>query len=343
MFYNLFIIKNKEENRMKKQNKNTRKSTYGITLVALVITIIVLLILAGVSINLVAGSNGILGKATKAVEVSKLATQKEQLQLDLAAAQMDVISNGKLEIDQKTLTEIIEKYGKLQEDGDTIITENGNISLKEIYSNNSDILIPDENGNGALDNGEVRKLLAKMQTLETEVNKLKSVTKTIDDIYPVGSIYLSTNLATASDVSNKLGGTWESYALGRTLVGVGNSDQNFNAGETGGESNHTLSVTEMPSHSHDYSGKTGIGKAFGTLSPILADATGTGTIIQGGQWIFGYIVNASKLDYYKENSSNWPGANHYHEYSGTTTSFGENRSHNNLQPYITVYMYQRIN
>lgn len=39
---------------MKNQNKNIRKNTYGITLVALVVTIIVLLILAGVSINLVA-------------------------------------------------------------------------------------------------------------------------------------------------------------------------------------------------------------------------------------------------------------------------------------------------
>lgn len=274
-----------------------------------------------------------------------MAAQKEQLQLDLAAAQMDAISMGKQEIDQNILTEIVRQYGQLQDDGDTIITENGNISLKEIYpnSNNSEGISPDENGSETLDNEEVAKLLAKMQTLETEVTKLKNVTKTLDDIYPVGSIYLSTNLEKTSEVANKLGGTWEKYASGRTLVGVGNSDQNFNAGETGGESNHTLSVTEMPSHSHDYSGKTGIGKAFGTLSPILADATGTGTIIQGGQWILGYIVNASKLDYYKENSSNWPGANHYHEYSGTTTSFGENRSHNNLQPYITVYMYQRIN
>ncbi len=61
----------------------------GITLVALVVTIIVLLILAGVSINLVAGSNGILGKATKAVDITNMAQIKEEIELKIAELQMD--------------------------------------------------------------------------------------------------------------------------------------------------------------------------------------------------------------------------------------------------------------
>ena len=44
------------------------RKTKGITLIALVITIIVLLILAGVSLNLIAGTDGILGKASSARE-----------------------------------------------------------------------------------------------------------------------------------------------------------------------------------------------------------------------------------------------------------------------------------
>ena len=66
----------------------------GITLVALVVTIIVLLILAGISINLVAGSNGILGKATKAVSVTNEKALEERVELAMAELQMDYYTDG---------------------------------------------------------------------------------------------------------------------------------------------------------------------------------------------------------------------------------------------------------
>ncbi len=69
--------------------KNNSKSDKGITLVALVVTIIVLLILAGVSINLVAGSNGILGRAQKAVDLNNMVKIKEEIELKIAELQMD--------------------------------------------------------------------------------------------------------------------------------------------------------------------------------------------------------------------------------------------------------------
>ena len=50
------------------------KKCRGITLIALVITIIVLLILAGVSLSLIAGENGILKRATGAVSQNRKAT-----------------------------------------------------------------------------------------------------------------------------------------------------------------------------------------------------------------------------------------------------------------------------
>lgn len=58
----------------------------GITLVALVITIIVLLILAGVSIAMLTGDNGILNRATGAASESQIAEDKEAAALDLNAA-----------------------------------------------------------------------------------------------------------------------------------------------------------------------------------------------------------------------------------------------------------------
>ena len=70
------------------------RTNNGITLVALVVTIIILLILAGVSINLVAGSNGILGRAQKAVDVNNMAQIKEEIELKLAEVMMDYYIDG---------------------------------------------------------------------------------------------------------------------------------------------------------------------------------------------------------------------------------------------------------
>ena len=70
--------KNKEENMVKRQT--------GITLIALVITIIVLLILAGVSIATLTGNNGILTQANQAKENNKVATAKEKVQLEAAGS-----------------------------------------------------------------------------------------------------------------------------------------------------------------------------------------------------------------------------------------------------------------
>ena len=61
----------------------------GITLIALVITIIVLLILAGVSISLVIGDNGVLTQASNAVIVNREATAKEQVAMALASAETE--------------------------------------------------------------------------------------------------------------------------------------------------------------------------------------------------------------------------------------------------------------
>ena len=61
------------------------KSQKGITLVALVITIIVLLILAGVSISLVLGNNGVLTQASNAVDTNEKATVKQDVEMGIAS------------------------------------------------------------------------------------------------------------------------------------------------------------------------------------------------------------------------------------------------------------------
>ena len=68
------------------------KENKGITLVALVITIIVLLILAGVSISLVVGDNGVLTQATNASKNTSVAEAKEAVEQAVSSCQGAFVS-----------------------------------------------------------------------------------------------------------------------------------------------------------------------------------------------------------------------------------------------------------
>lgn len=74
--------------------RNLRKNK-GITLIALVITIIILLILAGVSLNLVMGEKGILKSATDASEKTIKAQIKEEIELAIMDIQAEQLPEGK--------------------------------------------------------------------------------------------------------------------------------------------------------------------------------------------------------------------------------------------------------
>ena len=67
------------------------KKENGITLVALVVTIIVLLILAGVSISMIAGENGIATRATGAAKETDTGAAQENLEMVISEAQTDCI------------------------------------------------------------------------------------------------------------------------------------------------------------------------------------------------------------------------------------------------------------
>lgn len=100
------------------------------------------------------------------------------------------------------------------------------------------------------------------------------------------------------------GGTWVAWGKGQVPVGVDTSDSDFNTVEkTGGEKEHTLTVDEMPSHKHDF------GQQFATTSN-LSGAYGY------------YMIAGTQTDVIKNTGGNQP--------------------HNNLQPYITCYMWKRI-
>ena len=92
---------------MKVEILSNQKEINGITLIALVVTIIVLLILAGVSIAILTGENGILTQATDAKEKTEIAEVVERVKIDIFGVQTD---NKGTKITENQLKAILEKY-----------------------------------------------------------------------------------------------------------------------------------------------------------------------------------------------------------------------------------------
>ena len=166
--------------------------------------------------------------------------------------------------------------------------------------------------------GTVQGRLSELEIKYTNLqNQLSNTEKNIiDKIYPVGSIYMSTEDDTVEKVQSKFGGKWEVYAGGRTIIGVGTGTdsnglvQTFTNGSMGGEYTHKLTIAEMPSHNH---------------TPQL-EGTGFATYGSNG------------------GNSNWTYSGNNMLYGGTqiTGNTGGNGSHNNIEPYIATYIYKRI-
>lgn len=85
----------------------------------------------------------------------------------------------------------------------------------------------------------------KFTTTENELKEL--INTTLNSIYPVGSVYIS---LTSTNPGTYLRGTWEQFAQGRTLIGVGSGNdgentQSFTVNNTGGKYKHFLSKNEL--------------------------------------------------------------------------------------------------
>lgn len=151
-----------------------------------------------------------------------------------------------------------------------------------------------------------------------------SMADIVDKIYPVGSIYTSTSSTNPSTLFG--GGAWVPFGAGRVLMGAG--DSSYPAGSTGGEAAHQLTEREMPSHRHYIDNP--VHKIAGVYNPRdhhVADSDNVG---------YGYVEGQG---------SRWDGTDRYYWYtwqeSGQTNDVGGSIAHNNLQPYIVVYMWAR--
>ena len=310
--------------------RNVIKQNKGITMVALVITIIIMIILVGISVNLTIGNNGLITKAKQAKKNIEEATLNEQAAMNELYDEM-MIATGST--------------------SDNISTDG----------------IPDK----------------IIEYIDAKLNSKML------DIYPVGSIYMSTESTNPSEL---FGGTWESYGEGKTIVGEGSG---YEAGTTGGNSTATLATENLPghnhtvtasgsvsstfkgsqvttgnqsaNHTHSFSGSTSYGYASGTNYGYNGGTSGKISspwdIIVGTNGE-GAVSSYSKGTYYR------PGLDHYHTFSGntgtnsanhnhtvtasgtvtstfsgkqtTTSTTGSGTSFSVQDPYIVTYMWKRI-
>ena len=104
----------------------------------MVVTIIVLIILAGISINLILGDNGIITKAMDAKQAKEKAELIEHLQLKIATKETEKLQNTE-RITQSEIEEILSEYGTVNKEGETIkgltpTDKDYEIPFEEIYS-----------------------------------------------------------------------------------------------------------------------------------------------------------------------------------------------------------------
>ena len=140
--------------------KNKIKQKNGITLIALVITIIVLLILAGVSIAMLTGQNGILTQAQNAKTTTEDKSAEEKIKLAVMAARAQ--SEGALDAD-KLVTEITNNYGGTATKTGTGFPVNTTVDGKSFTVDGNGNVTSTGSGNGPTE----RKLLSEITGNET--------------------------------------------------------------------------------------------------------------------------------------------------------------------------------
>ena len=153
--------------------------------------------------------------------------------------------------------------------------------------------------------GEIHSLKNSIVNLDRKFEDLNSA------LYPVGIVVAFVN---GFNPNESLQGEWERIAKGRTLVGVNEADPDFNTAEqSGGLKDVTLSINQIPAHSHQES----------DLSYVYTDEHPANNSIvttnQNGRQNINMNINSKTY----------------------TKNAGEGGSHSNLQPYFTVFYWVR--
>lgn len=142
----------------------------------------------------------------------------------------------------------------------------------------------------------------------------------LDLVYPVGSLYMSVN---STSPATLFGGTWEQIK-DKFLLSAGDT---YNAGDTGGEATHTLTTSELPQITGSFSTSDNV--LVNTL-PSNTIATATGVFTRG-------VRNQTQVSSATSSVAEGQGVQ-----NSINMSFGANQPHNNMPPYLVVYVWKRI-
>ena len=144
-------------------------------------------------------------------------------------------------------------------------------------------------------------------------NEDKSKANILNAVYPVGAIYMSVNDINPSTLFD---GTWERIQ-DKFLLAAGSS---YGAGSTGGEATHKLSQNEMPSHYHYEVIPNGLNGEIPSQNSFISHKLNTGS--SGVTITLGAGQGSQPT-------------------GGRTSSTGGGAAHNNMPPYLAVYMWKR--
>ncbi len=195
----------------------------------------------------------------------------------------------------------------------------------------------------------------------------------LEKIYPIGSVYMSvSNISPATF----LGGTWSIFGAGRTVISVNIADTDFNAAnKTGGEKTHVLTTNEMPvhthvqnshnhtqaahthtlnNHTHSFAGNTNGAGAHvhngNKLQSGVSSSVGVNDVVIPTGYSGTYVQVVDGVGDHTHSFSGTTGGNNGNTSSviatnnaviATNQDTGGEAAHNNLMPYITVYMWVR--
>lgn len=192
-------------------------------------------------------------------------------------------------------------------------TNTSNISTltSQVGTNTSDISSLNTTVSNKADSSTVSSLAEQVNINTDNISSLQSsVAGIVNVIYPVGAIYMSVN---STSPQTLFGGTWEQIQ-DRFLLAAGSA---YSAGSTGGAAthshtteNHTLTIEEIPSHSHNFNNAD--------------DGSST------SMWAYQNSYRTSS-----KNSTDTTGGGQPHNHGDTGQA-------SNLPPYLSVYVWKRI-
>lgn len=206
------------------------------------------------------------------------------------------------------------------------------LSLDDLYFKDA-FTKTEETLNLEVDNANINCLTSKNNKFSLDsngnltVNSINSAQGLINNqnicdlIYPIGSIYLSVN---STNPSTLFGGTW-AQIQDRFLIGCGSyangttgGNQTINLAHVHTTAGHTLTINEMPSHTHDFGAKVG---GTGTASGWTPDSSAV------------EVSNKSGYDLMKTGG----GQSHSHGNTGSALS----SSQSIMPPFLAVYIWKR--